>query len=198
MSRAQVSISSFVPTSIPSSIPLGIAAVALVVLSGLSFGCKSADEAKQKADSPQKAPAPGAAKKPADGHPGSAKPDRSRPAIEPIAKGAVKALMDRWLTAQNDGDFTTYEELYAARLEGVRRSGEKVVRLDRAGWVKERKRMFKRKMVVELSDLEIDVFTRSAIATFTQRWASGKYEDIGPKQIVTKSVQLLYRLGLDV
>lgn len=192
MSRAQVSLASSMSTSVVKTIRAASAVVLLavaLVLSvglavGLAVGCKSADKAKDKPDSPQQGPDPGLENQPPASKPPASKPPAQKPTVEPIADSAVKTLMDRWLTAQNDGDFTTYEELYAKRLEGVRRSGEKVVRLDRAGWVKERKRMFKRKMVVEVSDLEIDVFTQSAIATFIQRWASGKYEDIGPKQLV--------------
>ena len=149
----------------------------IVAVSSLA-GCKSADKAEENAPkSPNRGEKPLA--KPDDG---AVKP--ARPAVKPIAASAVKDLMQRWLAAQNEGDFPAYEALYAERLEGVRRSGEKIVRLDRKGWVKERGRMFKRKMIVEMNDVDIDVFTKSAIVTFSQRWASGKYEDVGPKQMV--------------
>lgn len=101
-----------------------------------------------------------------------------------IVESDVRTLIDAWLAAQNRGDFAAYEAMYARRFEGVRRSGPKVVRLDRAGWVKERQRMFKRKMTVEMTDVTVDVFAQSAVVTFKQRWASGNYEDVGPKQIV--------------
>lgn len=152
--------------------------VTIALLGPSSPGCKSADNRENsQAEKPEaKKPVKPEAKKPA-------KPEAKKPA-EPIAESAVKALMDKWLAAQNQGDFATYEGLYAQRLEGVRRSGKKVVRLNRKGWVKDRKGMFKRKMIVEMTDLDIDVFTQSAIATFTQRFAAGRYEDVGPKQIV--------------
>ena len=161
------------------AISAGILAVSSLSLSG----CKSADKSESQTPT-----SPGEDEKPASPQPdngGATGADTpARPTGQPIAESAVKSLMDTWLAAQNNGDFTTYEGLYASRLEGVRRSGEKVVRLDREGWLKERERMFKREMVVAMRDVDIDVFTKSAIVTFTQRWASGKYEDIGPKQIV--------------
>jgi hypothetical protein len=46
----------------------------------------------------------------------------------------VKTLLDAWLKAQNDGDFNAYEKLYAQRFTGIRRSGPRTVKMDRAGW----------------------------------------------------------------
>src|SRR5262249_27020631 len=54
----------------------------------------------------------------------------------------VRALVDAWLAAQNRGDFAAYEKLYAQKFTGVRRSGTRTVSLDRAGWMRDRKRMF--------------------------------------------------------
>jgi hypothetical protein len=101
-----------------------------------------------------------------------------------VQPAAVQAFLDAWLKAQNDQDFDTYESLYASRFEGVRRSGARTVRLDRTGWIADRKRMFKKRMSVELRDVEIEPFATGAAVRFTQRWASGKYEDIGPKLMV--------------
>ena len=58
----------------------------------------------------------------------------------------AKAIVERWLAAQNAGDFAAYEALYAKKFQGTRRSGNKVVTLDRAGWMRDRKRMFKAPM----------------------------------------------------
>lgn len=114
-------------------------------------------------------------------------PVEAQPAAAPARRvdpAAVQALLDAWLKAQNEQDFAAYEPLYASRFEGVRRTGARVARLDRAGWIADRKRMFGKRMVVELRDVEIDPFATGAAVRFTQRWASGKYEDIGPKLMV--------------
>ncbi len=54
----------------------------------------------------------------------------------------AKALFDRWLRAQNEGDFATYQSLFASRFGGVKRAGERVSRFSRDGWLSDRKRMF--------------------------------------------------------
>ncbi|HEY7373578.1 MAG TPA: hypothetical protein VIF57_15565, partial [Polyangia bacterium] len=41
----------------------------------------------------------------------------------PVAEGEVRGVVDHWLAAQNAGDFAAYEELFAARFTGLRRSG---------------------------------------------------------------------------
>jgi ketosteroid isomerase-like protein len=96
----------------------------------------------------------------------------------------TRALVDAWLAAQNQGDFAAYEKLYAKKLTGVRRSGPRTVSLDRAGWMRDRKRMFQKPMKVSAGDLKIAATPASARVTFTQEWESGSYHDRGPKQLV--------------
>jgi ketosteroid isomerase-like protein len=107
-----------------------------------------------------------------------------KPALIPQAQ--VQELMDRWLAAQNESDFSAYSALYGEDFGGVRRSGKRAVRLDRAGWLEDRRRMFKNTMTVTIRDVEIAVGPKGARVHFTQEWASGKYHDIGPKVIVVK------------
>lgn len=91
-------------------------------------------------------------------------------------------LVDHWLEAQNKGDFATYQSLYGQRFTGIRRSGPRTVRLDRAGWMKDRARMFKSPMRVAATDRKI--VAAGTVVTFTQTWQSGTYKDVGPKQLV--------------
>jgi hypothetical protein len=67
----------------------------------------------------------------------------------------ARALVDGWLAAQNQGDFAAYEKLYAKKMTGVRRSRSRAVSLDRAGWMKDRQRMFQKPMKVAASDVRI-------------------------------------------
>jgi hypothetical protein len=106
------------------------------------------------------------------------------PAPTPVAEGQVKALLDEWLAAQNAGSFERYQKLYASKFQGVRRSGPRTVRLDRPGWVADRKRMFGKAMTVEIADLEIVRGGGMARVQFQQTWASGNYKDVGRKQMV--------------
>jgi hypothetical protein len=96
----------------------------------------------------------------------------------------VKQLLDAWLASQNASEFAKYEALYAARFEGVRRSGTQTAKLDRKRWMKERTAMFKQKMVVAMKDVAITATPDGARTQFVQTWSSGDYRDEGPKQMV--------------
>lgn len=106
---------------------------------------------------------------------------RAEPAL---SEAEVRALLDRWLAAQNQGRFDQYQALYASRFYGVRRSGSRTVRLDRAGWMRDRERMFSKPMQVEVAELTVQPGSTSAQVHFTQTWASGTYRDVGPKVMV--------------
>ena len=96
----------------------------------------------------------------------------------------ARLVVDAWLAAQNKGDFAGYQKLYATKFTGVRRSGPRTVSLDRAGWMRDRARMFQKPMTVAAGDVKIASTPASARVTFTQEWASGGYQDRGPKQLV--------------
>ena len=84
----------------------------------------------------------------------------------------VHALVDAWLAAQNNGDFAAYEKLYADKFTGVRRSGARTVSLDRAGWMRDRERMFQKPMKVSASDLRSPPRRPRARVTFVQEFES--------------------------
>lgn len=112
------------------------------------------------------------------------------PAVEPAAvkplfvEADAQALVTAWIAAQNSSDFDAYQKLYAAKFEGIKRVGAKKFSYAREGWLKDRKRMFAKKMDVSAADVEIALAGRSAIARFEQTWASGTFKDVGPKQLV--------------
>ncbi|MBX3234112.1 MAG: hypothetical protein KIT84_06365 [Labilithrix sp.] len=121
----------------------------------------------------------------------AATPDASGTAVGSKDAGAAadtasdaRAVLDAWQKAQNDGDFPAYEALYAARFEGVRRSGLQVARLDRARWMKERARMMKQKTEVGVRDLGLVSLSDGAELRFVQTWSSESYKDEGEKRIV--------------
>jgi len=111
-------------------------------------------------------------------------PATAQPAPAPLSEAQVKTLLDEWLAAQNAGAFDRYEKLYATKFQGVRRSGPRTVKLDRAGWMADRKRMFAKPMTVALAEVEVVRGTAMARAQFQQTWASGNYKDVGRKQLV--------------
>lgn len=100
------------------------------------------------------------------------------------AQREARAVLDAWQKAQNAGDFPAYEALYAARFEGVRRSGTQVAHLDRARWMKERARMMKQKTEVTVKDVTVTALPAGAEIHFLQTWSSESYKDEGDKRIV--------------
>jgi len=102
----------------------------------------------------------------------------------PVREEDARAVLERWLAAQNAGDFPAYEALYAPRFEGVRRSGSQTAHLDRARWMKDRAKMFEQKTTVSAKDVQITPTTDGATVSFVQSWAQAGYRDEGPKRIV--------------
>jgi len=98
-------------------------------------------------------------------------------------EATVRALIARWLDAQNKGDFGAYRALYAPSFHGVRRSGGRTVVLDHAGWLRDRERMFKKPMKVTATDVRVAREGAFARATFVQDFSSGTYADRGRKQL---------------
>lgn len=93
------------------------------------------EEAKTAARPPAAA-APAWDAAPARVSPPGEKP-ANRQAPNEVDRKDAEALLAAWLAAQNGGDFASYQKLYGERFTGVRRSGKKVRRFDRAGWMAE-------------------------------------------------------------
>jgi ketosteroid isomerase-like protein len=98
----------------------------------------------------------------------------------------ARALLEGWLDVQNRGDFAGYQALYARGFMGVRRSSNRTVTLDRDGWMRDRARMFEKKMTVEARDVRVFAKPNAARIVFTQTWSSGSYRDVGPKHLLVR------------
>ena len=98
-------------------------------------------------------------------------------------EATVRALVARWLDVQNKGDFAAYRALYAPSFHGLRRSGGHTVVLDYEGWLRDRERMFKKKMKVSATDIRVTPDGAVARAAFVQEFSSGTYADRGRKVI---------------
>ncbi len=101
-----------------------------------------------------------------------------------LETAAVQGVLDAWLAAQNGGDFDAYSATYAGKFFGIKRSGPREYRFERDGWLADRKRMFRKPFKVEAGNVVIKPASTSATVQFIQTWASGTYEDVGPKQLV--------------
>lgn len=97
---------------------------------------------------------------------------------------AGEALVVRWLVAQNDGNFAAYQALYAQSFAGTKRVGKQAKTFDRAGWIKDRKAMFKNKMKVTATPLTITRDGAALVITVLQRFEQGHFADVGEKRLV--------------
>lgn len=176
--------------------------VSMLLLCLLVVGCdkKESDPGKQPGEQSAGAAATGATGAPATGGdrqpvaPGAAAgttapgpgagPGTQVEASPALPEAEIADLMERWLRAQNEGDFDAYEKLYATRFTGIKRVGSRTSRFDRKGWIKDRRGMFRRKMEVRAADTRIAAGPQTAVVTFTQTWSSGSFQDEGPKQLV--------------
>ena len=70
----------------------------------------------------------------------------------PIPQAEIEQLLESWLEAQNEREFEAYQALYAEKFFGLRRSGHRTYTYDRDGWLEDRRRIFKRRLKVELKD----------------------------------------------
>lgn len=151
-------------------------ALAALLAALAATGCKS--------DPP---PEPAAPPKPATPPDTPVTPPKPVPDTIPtptVDAEAAQALVDRWLAAQNAGDFAAYEATYAPRFFGIKRAGPRTARFDRAGWMKDRRRMFQQPMTVSAADVRVTPGPGTARVVFTQTWSSGDFTDTGPKQLV--------------
>jgi hypothetical protein len=103
----------------------------------------------------------------------------------------VKDFVTRWVNAQNTGNFSTYGEFYASPFSGIRRSGSRIRIMDRTGWLKDRKAMFKHPMTVTISSMNVTTIGDRISVSFIQDWKSATYHDVGKKALLlSKTVPL--------
>lgn len=158
-----------------------LVAVIAAAFGALSSGCPRSPIPELGDAAPPPSAAPARLEKPnaAGQEAGAARTGTTR-----TTEDEARALLDAWVEAQNKGDFSAYEALYAPRFQGVRRSGSSTAKLDRARWMKERERMFKRKTSVQARDVVITPTHDGATLRFVQSWSSESYRDEGTKRVV--------------
>lgn len=111
---------------------------------------------------------------------------RSAPSSAPspaVSRERVASFVESWRAAQDTSDFEVYRALYAPAFHGVKRAKGAVSRFDRAGWLKDRRELFRLDVKVKVSDLRIFTGERSAVVTFVQDWSTPRFHDVGPKRL---------------
>jgi hypothetical protein len=108
-------------------------------------------------------------------------------AADPSKQDALD-VVDKWVKAQNDGDFTAYGALYDAKFVGIKRTndgGSKSFTL--AKWKADRKKMFKATQKVAADQPTVLVKGNQATLKFVQRYQTGSYADHGDKALVLRT-----------
>lgn len=98
-----------------------------------------------------------------------------------ISESDAKIFLNDWLSAQNKGSYSDYAAMYSKSFVGIKRSGKSTRKLDYNAWFKDRKNMFKKKMLVTANSPEIKISGTAASIKFEQTWESGTYKDKGDK-----------------
>ncbi len=98
-----------------------------------------------------------------------------------INETEVKGFLKKWLTAQNSGSYSNYAVMYSNSFSGIKRSGSSTSILNHDAWLKDRKKMFNKHMIVEAINPKINLSGSTATVIFEQTWESGTYKDKGNK-----------------
>jgi hypothetical protein len=106
-------------------------------------------------------------------------------------KGAIleldaRTFLGEWSKTQNDGALQRYAALYAPDFKGVRRSGTKVVGMNRNEWLKDRERMFKAPMTVTAVTTSVTPGSGATTVRFVQEWSTVQFADVGSKQMTLR------------
>lgn len=98
-----------------------------------------------------------------------------------ITEKEVIIFFGDWLKAQNTASYSKYAAMYSNNFAGIRRSGSITQKFDRNTWLTDRKRMFKKKMIVSEGVPKITLSGNTASIKFEQTWESSAYKDKGVK-----------------
>lgn len=108
--------------------------------------------------------------------------------IKPLEKDQITDFVDQWIEVQNGGDFDGYKKLYGEKFKGIKRVGSKTSKYEFEAWLEDRSRMFQKPMKVGVKSLHITIDGERATARFVQSWESGKFRDVGPKELIVERI----------
>ncbi len=149
-----------------------------LLLAAFAFGAVGCKSPRRQSEGSAANPAPLASTAPASSANESAPPQEI-----PIDEASVRAALDAWVRAQNQGDFVSYERAYAERFTGIKRNDSRVFQADRAGWLADRKAMFARPLTVATEDIQISGSPTFVRVRFTQDFRTPTFHDRGPKEL---------------
>ncbi|MBZ0244863.1 MAG: hypothetical protein K8H85_02850 [Cyclobacteriaceae bacterium] len=97
-------------------------------------------------------------------------------------------LLKDWIQSQNEADFAKYKSFYAESFQGVKRAGTNEYMFDKNGWLQDRVKMFKKKMEVKATDIQISYGVMPYKIAFNQDWKSENFSDFGAKVLLVNQV----------
>src|SRR5262245_5429466 len=80
----------------------------------------------------------------------------------------ARKFIAHWLVVQNTGDFPAYQKLYARKFTGMQRSANAVHPWNRTNWMRDRSRMFKSPMKVQVQDIRVSILGPWTAISFIQ------------------------------
>jgi hypothetical protein len=96
----------------------------------------------------------------------------------------VQKLVDRWVKAQNQGDFKTYSEMYARRFRGERVAAEKLRTYERVSWLDERRQLMRFPTKLAVSDVRLVPGADAVHVDFQQTYEHIEFQEKGPKLLI--------------
>jgi hypothetical protein len=101
-----------------------------------------------------------------------------------LDEAGARALVERWLKAQNTQDFAGYQALYAQKFDGIKRAGARTRAFDRKSWLADRQKMFAKPMTVGADAVTVEALPGAARVRFVQSFTLGRFHDEGPKELL--------------
>jgi hypothetical protein len=116
-----------------------------------------------------------------------------------ISEEKVRYFLNLWEKSQDSKDYSAYENCYSVDFIGVKRVGNKTIKLNFADWIKDRRKMMSEadNLDVDIENLKITIDKDAATAQFTQHYRSRQYADFGQKIMNIKLVNSELKISFE-
>lgn len=109
------------------------------------------------------------------------------PSLPPLTEAAAEDVIDRWVKAQNDRNFTSYRNCYSPTFRGKKRTTNSEKELSYDQWMRDRRAMMPNLISVQAVKPIISIEgNNTATVKFVQNFRSERHCDIGEKTLVIK------------
>jgi hypothetical protein len=111
----------------------------------------------------------------------------------------VKEFLNRWEKSQDEKNILEYENCYSSDFVGIKRVGNKTLKLKYADWLIDRRKMMNKAddLDIEVKNLKITIDEDRATIQFIQYYRSRQYADFGSKTISLKRENGEYKIDFE-